>query len=558
VIPLALNHVWQSTVFAAAIALVAFGLRRYSARARFWLWTFASLKFLVPFAALAGLGAYLTPVPRPPTPTKLSRLAQPFAPVERVAAQLSPLTTPTSEKRPTMLWGLWFAGFAAAFGYRVVQSMRVRAARKSARPADGPLRLLRIPVLLTDSSVEPGVFGVLRPVLLLPADIADRLSPEQLRAVVAHERIHVQRRDNLWAALHALVQAIFWFHPLVWWMGSRLVAEREQACDETVLEDGWNAQDYATTILEVCRYYACTPRAGVAGITGADLKERVTAIMRFGAARYNAQVRAALAMLAVAAVVTPLILGRLYGQTPKLRFDAASVHEWGPGQGPRGQFAAGVQFSPGRVHSECASLEAMVYFAYGLTGSEGLEGLPKWGQATCGYPDSAGTFTIEATMPAGTTNAQSRQMMQALLAERFRFDAHWETRELPVFALETITGKLKLKASDPGMDPPILPHSIGCPGDDPHCHIGFCCGSATVTGIAGMLTHSLERPVIDKTGLTGTFYFGLLKWAGEDSPGSSLPSLPALLRDNFGLQLKAERGPVPVLVIEHAEKPLGN
>ena len=97
--------------------------------------------------------------------------------------------------------------------------------------------------------------------LLLPTDIADRLGPAQLQAVVAHELVHVRRRDNLWAALHAIVQAIFWFNPLVWWMGARLVAEREQACDEAVLAQGADAEGYAASILAVCRYYACAPRA---------------------------------------------------------------------------------------------------------------------------------------------------------------------------------------------------------------------------------------------------------------------------------------------------------
>ena len=161
-------------------------------------------------------------------------------------------------------------------------------------------------------------------------------------------------------------------------------------------------------------------------------------------------------------------------------------------------------------------------------------------------------------MPANTTGAQSRQMMQTLLAERFKLAAHWETRQLPVYALKTAPGKSKLKPSDPDKDPPTPPDSIGCPADDPHCHIGFCCGSTTITVLAGTLTHALGRPVIDKTGLTGSYYFGVLKWAGDESVGSSLPSLPALLREEFGLELKAEPGPVPVLVIDHAEKPTAN
>jgi uncharacterized protein (TIGR03435 family) len=269
--------------------------------------------------------------------------------------------------------------------------------------------------------------------------------------------------------------------------------------------------------------------------------------------------RLLLALFFVAAVSAQVRSPLQAGDTiPKLSFDVASIHEWGPGQGPAGPFTAGVKLSTGRVSAQCASLQSLIFYAYQLTGSERLEGLPKWGNASCGNPDSAGTFAIEATMPANTTGAQSRQMMQTLLAERFRLAAHWETRQLPTYALKTAAGQSKLKPSDPEKDPPIKEHSIGCPADDPHCHIGFCCGSTTTTTLAGMLTRSLGRPVIDKTGLTGSYYFGALKWAGDDSVGSSLPSLPALLREEFGLELKAEPGPVPVLIIDHVEKPSAN
>ena len=288
--------------------------------------------------------------------------------------------------------------------------------------------------------------------------------------------------------------------------------------------------------------------------------QRIVAIVKAGLRRGRGRIRSGLAVLAVVAVATPIILGHAYGQpsqgSPKLGFDVASIHEWGPGQGPSEPFASGLQFSAGRVRAQCVNLAGLLFNAYQLSGSEPLEGMPKWGRASCGSPDSRDTFAIEATMPAGTTAAESRQMIQTLLAERFKLAVHWETRQLPVYALRIAPGKSKLKPSDPDKDSPIS--SIGCPADDPHCHIGFCCGSATMTVLTGLLSHTLERPVIDKTGMTGSYYFGVLKWAGEDSTDSSLPSLFALMREQFGLELKAERGPVPVLVIDHAEKPTAN
>lgn len=158
-------------------------------------------------------------------------------------------------------------------------------------------------------------------------------------------------------------------------------------------------------------------------------------------------------------------------------------------------------------------------------------------------------------MPANTTIAQSRLMIQSLLDGRFKLAAHWETRQLLVYALRIAPGKFKLKQTVPDKDPPTP--SIECPDDHPNCHIGVY-NSATTTALAGLLSQTLERPVVDETGLTGSYYFGVRKWAGEETSGSSLPSLFALMRDEFGLELKAERGSVPVLVIDYAEKPTAN
>ena len=70
------------------------------------------------------------------------------------------------------------------------------------------------------------MFGILRPVLLWPREIDVQLDDAQVRAVLAHELTHARRRDNLTAAMHMFVEAVFWFHPLVWWIGARLVDER--------------------------------------------------------------------------------------------------------------------------------------------------------------------------------------------------------------------------------------------------------------------------------------------------------------------------------------------
>jgi len=76
-----------------------------------------------------------------------------------------------------------------------------------------------------------------------------------------------------------LVEAVFWFYPVVWWLGARLIAERERACDESVLASGNEPETYAEGILKVCRFYVQSPLDCAAGVSGADLKKRVEEIM---------------------------------------------------------------------------------------------------------------------------------------------------------------------------------------------------------------------------------------------------------------------------------------
>ena len=73
------------------------------------------------------------------------------------------------------------------------------------------------------------------PVILLPDGIDAHLTPLQLESVLLHEMAHVRRRDNVTGVIHRVVEILFWFHPLIWWMGARLHDERERACDEDVL-----------------------------------------------------------------------------------------------------------------------------------------------------------------------------------------------------------------------------------------------------------------------------------------------------------------------------------
>jgi len=115
--------------------------------------------------------------------------------------------------------------------------------------------------------MEPGIFGIVRPVLLWPVRLTERLEDGHIEAILAHELLHVRRHDNLAAATHMVVEALFWFHPMVWWMESRMVEERERACDEAVIEQ----EPDRTSMREPsdgCRFCLESPLVCVSGIAG--------------------------------------------------------------------------------------------------------------------------------------------------------------------------------------------------------------------------------------------------------------------------------------------------
>ena len=147
---------------------------------------------------------------------------------------------------------------------------------RAARPAPGAPPDARI----TDAHIEPSAAGVIQPVVLLPSALLGELTAPQLQAVLAHEREHISRRDNLKANLHRVVEVLFWFYPLVWWIGRRMLEERERACDEAVIETGHDPAVYAAGILAVCRHCCAHAEAShtPSAIAG-DLTQRIRQIL---------------------------------------------------------------------------------------------------------------------------------------------------------------------------------------------------------------------------------------------------------------------------------------
>ncbi len=617
---LIVNHLWQSTVITAVAGLLVLMLRPNRAHVRYCVWLSASVKFLVPFSALSLLGHQLGwgssgATARPDvTMVLIDAISQPFTTVP--AANLARSGAEAVVGRhalPVVLIALWSFGFAGLLVRWLLRWQLLSAAVRSGLPVDSgrvvdSFRRLQervgikrpIPIVTANTPLEPGVSGIIRPVLLWPAGIAERLDDRQVEAILAHEICHVRRRDNLAAAVHMLVEALFWFHPLVWWIGARLVDERERACDEEVIRLGAEPQTYAESIVKTCRLYVESPLLCVAGVTGSDLKRRIERIMKNKAgASLSGWRKILIATVAATTVAAPVVVGALnrpgsQAQSQALEmatesFASVSIKENTSAEPP--------DF---RISTTNGRFVVKNYPLRGLIGNMYFQDGRLWGDLPDWLNDR---FDIEAVAEGNPDPKQMRLLVRKLLADRFKLTVHKEVRELPVYALVLVKsdGTLgpRMRASDPDciaevearhngsrpFVPPAKPIGINTPLDQWQLPCGSVASrpngimagrATTIPELAfGGLPGLVGRKVVDKTGVTGYYDFEL-EFTPARPPGPPPNPLPkplppeqaygrpapfispsffTAMREQLGLDLASQTGPVELVVVDHVEKP---
>ena len=528
------NHLWQSTVFAALCAVAALALRKNRAAVRHGIWLAASVKFLIPFSLLITAGSELgwraVPAGVPArVPMAAVQLSQPFSEGQLVA--YSTLQgSPAHSIAPKATVVAWASGSLALLCFWFVRWRRIRAMVHSS--AALPLAT-SIPVKSAGTVMEPGVFGVIRPVLLLPSGITERLTSGQLSAILAHELCHARRRDNLTAALHMAVEAAFWFHPLVWWIGARLVDERERACDEEVLRSGSAPEDYAEGILNVCKLYLQSPLPCASGVTGSDLKKRIEAIMTH---RISPSLtfgrKLVLVAAGAAAVASPFVIGLLHAQQPRATFEAAAIKPMPPYTGGPLRVRMGVE--KGRINYDNVTLRAVVQKAYDVPPY--LISGPSW--------ITQDRYSINAKAAGPASDREMMPMLQTLLEERFHLVFHREPKEMQVYALVIGKNGHKLKESK-GEGFAEIGGAGGGEGKTPYRR-------ATIKQLAAELTREVDRPVVDMTGLTGAYDFDLEAANPRQGPDATGPSVFTAVQEQLGLRLEGRKMSVDTLVIDGA------
>jgi beta-lactamase regulating signal transducer with metallopeptidase domain/type II secretory pathway component GspD/PulD (secretin) len=331
---------WQSSLL-IGVLLLADGVLRRRARAvlRYALWLLVLFKLLLPpsLALPTGLGYWLgthpVPVSPPSPPPAVSIVVGSGAmPLPTASTPVTPI--PPKLNRHGGLLLVWLAGSTLLLSLLVRRSWQATQIHRQARAAkeewqscleDCGRRLgLRdqVSLKLVPSACSPAVCGLWRPVVLLPQQLADGLPPDQFRAVLLHELIHVRRHDVWVNCLQALLQVVYWWHPLVWLANARIRRVREEAVDEAVMVAlGSQAEAYPATLLEVAKLAFVRPLTalGLVGIfeSRGALQQRIRRLLDRPTPR-SAKLNLAglLAVVACGALLLPMARGHRAAALP--------------------------------------------------------------------------------------------------------------------------------------------------------------------------------------------------------------------------------------------------
>jgi uncharacterized protein (TIGR03435 family) len=566
----------RAALMIAATAVVLFVLRIRSAAARHVVWSGVMLlMMLLPVCVAWGPKASL-PVASPLAPWD--------PPVIRVAHGVSVTIAPRAVAaspggvrwtRQEWLAAIYLLGFATLLLRLAIGTARASALMRRARREHGQLT--------SAACAAPVTLGWLRPIVVLP-QYWPAWPKSQLDAVMAHEQAHVQRRDPLFQWLALFNRAVFWFHPLAWWMERRISALAEEACDAAVLARGIDPRDYSEYLLDIARsVMGAGARVDLvaAAMPGSSLTPRIRKILTgtvatgvpgwrfaaamalcasasglFAAGSFQSQQSIVLQLplfqlgappppppppATAKIVVTDPEAGKNQAGPAPTEFEVVSVRSGGTG-------VAQITINPTLMTANACTLGALISYAYNVTARQ-LEG--KAGALCCER------YNISAKSPRPATEAQYQVMLQKLLKDPFGLAFHRETSEAPVYAL-TVGKKLKMNLAQPGKGRGIRPQP-----DSSSAGIHWTGYSVSMPELKQWAGSFLGREVVDRSGLQGIYDFDVVLTIDAGPGGPIVPSqlqegFKRSFEDQLGLKLEPAREPEETFVIDRLEKPSQN
>jgi bla regulator protein BlaR1 len=481
----------------------------------------------------------------------------------------------TLREERTARWPVWvLAAWVALCLYRLFQIGRsyvyLRGVKRRAIASQAALPpiLRRARLLLSNEIASPMAVGFLHPAVILPESLPGELAQPEMEHVLLHEAAHIARMDDWTNLLARLLGAALALHPMAWWILRQIEREREIACDDWVVARTGSARPYAQSLARISelRWSKRGPAHGtnqgealaseIFG-GGSRLGERIEMLLARGRVFYP---RASMGRVAASAV---LLLGCVIAAalTPRLivfaqaapQFEVASVKRE-PWKGQGSAFAVTVRGDT--LTGEHVTLSDLVRFAYKLRSVQ-LSGGPSWV-----FPgrllDDSDLYQViaKATGDPPPPMDQFRQMLQGLLADRFKLKIHHVNNDLPAYNLVLAKNGPKIKES--AADAKFSMVSTG--------NIHMLGTNVPLTTLVDNIEFYSGHPVFDKTGLTGNYDFDI-QWVPDNRPGagpdvsapdSNGPTLFTALQEQLGLKLEPGLAPFDTVVIDHAEKPDAN
>ncbi len=275
-------------------------------------------------------------------------------------------------------------------------------------------------------------------------------------------------------------------------------------------------------------------------------------------------------ILAASLLFSRLASGR--SDPPKVAFEVASIKPAQPS--PLNQMWIRMNADAGMLRYTNVSLRDCIRVAYRVKDFQ-VQG-PDW--------IGSARFDITAKLPDGSSKDQIPEMLQSLLADRFKLALHRETKEHPIYALVVAKGGPKLTPAEAAAGdapaPAANPSKDGVPRgammmliDPAGMHLRA--SSATLANLAEMISHVCERPVVDSTGITGQYDFDLIfspetmrgmpgpmramppAAAGERLPADSPAERAGSIYDavqRYGLKLEPRKAPLEIVIVDRIEK----
>jgi uncharacterized protein (TIGR03435 family) len=552
------NSLWQALAVAVLVWLALRFMPRINAATRYAIW-WATLGVVLILPVAPRLILMMRPHPQSAavTAVKTSITAAPIVTVEPVVVTVTP--GGRTGKWPIAILAIWAAILLWRLGQIVRSYFYLRGVKR--RSSISPIPLPAIPrhadLLISPDIVSPMAVGFLRPAIVLPESLLEELSEPEREHVLLHESAHLAKYDDWSNLAMRLLAGALALHPVAIWILWRIEREREMACDDWVVARTGAARPYAASLAHLFELRRARRDEMLAsGLFGSRSRLGDRIEMLLGRGRTFSPRASAGGIAASTVVLSGFMLAASFAprwiafaqQPVRPSFEVTSVKPvsrdklTGPGR---------LRYSPQGVDFSNVPLSWVIGEAYGVAYNR-VSGSDQRIRDMFFAPEgTAYFFDIAAKADHPVPKAQIRLMLQTLLADRFALRAHREPRVQLVYKL-TI-----------GKSGPKLPEAAA--GGEPACSFGLdglVCRNVEMTRFSGMLSTLMDRPVLDSTGLTGSYDF-TLKFQGSQEGKAAIvewlsSSVFGDIEKQLGLRLEQDKGPVEYLIVDHAEKPDAN